>query len=222
MSKIQKRPYKKAFKAQNQMVLYKRPKFVSLTNPPTKPMKPEKKNIDVLTTTLVSPGAVNQQWSVPFLINGIAQGSSPNNRIGRKITMKSLQLKYTAIVGATVRVLTVYDKQTNGILPATIDILQGNSSVPPLADFNAMPNLSNGNRFVVISDEIMNDMYSTDVANGQCYRKINLETEYFNNITGVISDISTGSIYIMMCPVTIIATPTAIGTFSSRIRYTDV
>lgn len=212
MSKIQKRPYKKAFKAQNQMVLYKRPKYVSLTNPPNKPMKPEKKNVDNLNVTVNSVGLT---WTGGQPLNLLATGAGANQRVGRTITMKSLQIR---VVGptSTIRVLVVYDTQPNGSGPATNDVITS------VSDFNAYPNLSNDKRFIVLVDEIHHDMYSVDLPAASIYRKINLDTHFNTGTTGVIADITTGSMLLFVGTVAVIAPAVPQYTYSSRIRYTDV
>lgn len=222
MSKIQKRPYKKAFPQKNQMVLYKRPKYVSLTNPPTKPMRPEKKNIDItfasVSTLGASPGTY---WCAPYLINGTGTGAGATGRIGRKFLMKSMQLRYQGVVGQTTRCMIIYDKQTNGALPSLADIFA--TATGGFAEFSAMMNPAYVQRFVVLVDEQIDPFYATDIPISRAvYRKINLETEYFSVSGGSITDIATGALYLVMAQQTSTSTPTPIGTFTSRIRFTDV
>lgn len=69
------------------------------------------------------------------LINGVAQGLDNINRVGRKTTAKSIEVKGTYVYNGedtssgaspldplTVRWAIVLDKQPNGVLPAYIDI----------------------------------------------------------------------------------------------------
>jgi len=215
MSKIQKRPYKKAFKAQNQMVLYKRPKYVSLTNPPSKPLKPEKKNVDIQVGNALSVGS--GVWTNPQILNLLGNGAGPTARIGRKVTMKSLQMRFNAASGnQALRVLICYDKQTNGALPSITDV------VTNINDFNALPNLGNNQRFVVLVDQIFISISNIQAIAETLYRKINLDSEYFATATSTIADMSTGSVFLMVASIQ----PPAIGvtqcTYTSRIRFTDV
>lgn len=215
MQPIKKRPYKKAFKAQNQMVLYKRPKYVSLTNPPSKPMKLEKKNVDILSGNTLSVGT--GVWTNPQILNLLGNGAGPTARIGRRVTMKSLQIRFTAVAGnQAMRLMVCYDKQTNGALPAITDVVTSSG------DFNAVQNLGNNQRFVVLCDQIFISISNVQAIADTIYRKINLDSEYFATATSTIADMSTGSVFIMVASLQ----PPAIGvtqcSFTSRIRFTDV
>lgn len=200
------------------MVMYRTPsQFNSLTNPPQARIWPEKKNIDVEGST----GNVTA-WSELDLLNPIAQGSSANgNRIGRKVQMKSLVFRYVASTSAyptDIRILIIYDKQSDGLAPDIAQVLQG---APPT--YNAPMNLTNSDRFVVLADEIDNTFaggQSVYSRSGKIYRKINLPQHYTNAITGTVADITSGAIWVM--------TSTSSGGggagigYYSRIRYTDV
>lgn len=100
-----------------------------------------------LSTTVASAGAVT-------LINGVAQGTDYTDRIGRKITMKSIFSKFFLLPNSTtnqvngniVRVMVFYDTQTNAAAPTVADVLQ-------TAAYDAPINLSNRDRFKVILDK---------------------------------------------------------------------
>jgi len=64
-----------------------------------------------------------------ILLNGVAQGATQYNRIGNKIAMKSIRIRGQIINLLTVvqnylRIVVVYDKQTNGALPNSSVVLQ--------------------------------------------------------------------------------------------------
>jgi len=92
------------------------------------------------------------------LLNGIVQGAAQYNRIGNKIAMKSLRVRGQIISIATGvqtygRILFVYDKQTNGTVPASNIVLQtrisdGTTSTGAFAELN-MDYLE---RFVILRD----------------------------------------------------------------------
>ena len=92
-------------------------------------------------------------------LNLIRAGSSFFNRIGRRIEMKSLHFKglisplRTVAAGDYVRVMIVYDSQTNGAPPNISDILQdtdqaGANSTNSYSSIN----LNNRDRFKVLCD----------------------------------------------------------------------
>ena len=110
---------------------------------------PELKTIDVSTTT-ISPVAVA---GATVLLNGVAQGSDYTNRIGRKVLLKSMLfranmypvLNTASPIGNTIRLLLVYDSQTNGALAAVADVLNAATYLQPT-------NLNNRDRFRILLD----------------------------------------------------------------------
>lgn len=118
----------------------------------------------VVSNATGAPGgaalACNSTGSI-IPLNLISAGSSFFNRIGRKVEMKSLLLEInlnpvSAVrnCGAdTLRILVVYDRQTNGATPAITDILQdteqnGTNTTAPTSNIN----LNNRDRFQIIRD----------------------------------------------------------------------
>lgn len=181
----------------------------------------ERKYTDVdsaITVPLAAP-----TFSAGVLLNSIAQGTSASERIGRKLTMKSLFLRHshelnpTSTGGSPLRVLVVYDKQANAAAPAITDILQ-------VDDFQSPNNLSNRDRFVTLIDEIM-DVVSANAnvtAADTNYKSINLEMLYNAGTTGAIGSITSGSMYLFVAQTGNIATTASVYDFYTRVRYTDV
>jgi len=173
-------------------------------------------NITASVSTFTTPGGV-------FLLNGLAPGSSANQRIGRKVVMKSVYLRGYFAMGATstggspFRVLVVYDKQANATAFATTDVLVQD-------DFRAANNISNRDRFVVLADRMVDYIGTGDktVAHFEIFKKINLETMFNAGSAGSIGDITSGSIYVMFAQTGFIATAPATVNWFSRVRYTDV
>jgi hypothetical protein len=177
---------------------------------------PERKSVDTVSSFAT---ALTSSFATPQLLNGVAQGSNSNERIGRKTTTKSVLLNYTFTPNAPAsqtRILVVYDKQANGAAPIAGDILFSNSFLSPT-------NLGNADRFVILMDEISDSAQSSAIdISGKRYLKCNLET-CWSGTGGAIANILSGSIYIMAANN---ADPT-IGVvascyFHARIRYTDV
>lgn len=116
--------------------------------------KGEIKSLDLAGTTYT----LNSTASITPL-NLIRAGTSFFNRIGRKVEMKSLHFKAfiqpirTVAASDYVRVMIVYDSQTNGALPAISDIIQdtdqsGTNNTTALSSTN----LNNRDRFRVLCD----------------------------------------------------------------------
>ena len=120
---------------------------------------PEKKNIDTDMTMAsgISVAIAATSWSVSPLLNGVAEGTTPSTRIGRKITLKSIQLVWTARFptaatgGCTLRFRIVYDKQANGAAPSAISMFQTDSYYAP-------NNLGNADRYITVVDHITDSM----------------------------------------------------------------
>jgi len=157
------------------------------------------------------------------LLNGLVPGSTASQRIGRKVTIKSLLVRYswglatTSTGGSPLRILIVYDKQANAVAPAITDILLTDT-------FHSANNLSNRDRFVTISDIITDPVSTGDsfAVAGVIYKKLNLETMYNAGTAGTIGDISSGSIYMFVAQTGRIATASPEFSSTVRIRYTDV
>jgi len=108
---------------------------------------PERKAIDTFTT--FAPGLLSA-FTTPQVLNLMAQGSSGADRVGRKALIKSVQWRgvfFTNQPACQHRVVVIYDKQANSALPSLTTIFTSNSFTSPL-------NLSNSDRFVVISDTV--------------------------------------------------------------------
>lgn len=195
------------------MVLYRKPYQFSLTNPPFKKTPIEKKNVDITGSIGVVSGGL---WSEVDCLNVLPQGTSGGERIGRKIQLRSLLIRWNVSLNAiatAVRILVVYDKQGDSAIAPTIP------SILATNNFNSPMAMGQSERFIVLADEINNCQVSDGYRAGQMYRKINLP-EHFLNAGGTIADISSGGIYIMCCALN---APTGAGIgYYSRIRYTDV
>lgn len=145
----------------------------------------------------------------PLLLNGIGIGNDYDNRIGRQVHFKSIQMKlmlhpydstYLAYEGFSIRILVVLDKQSNGALPALTDVMSlGLTILNPVS----LTNLNTRNRFQVLVDEVMdmplcsisNNMYGgyTNYPILDLYRPLSITTTYSGS-TSAISDIATNSI----------------------------
>lgn len=94
--------------------------------------RPELKAVDTTTATAY-PALSTQQILVP---NNIVPGTGQWNRIGKKVSMKSLELRWAWMMNpiaaptnptptVTARMAIVYDRQPTGAAPAPSDLWQG-------------------------------------------------------------------------------------------------
>lgn len=183
----------------------------------------ELKTIDsTATTNIATTGLVNT-------ISGVAAGTDYNNRIGRKIMMRSLLIRMTlepiattsAPTGDVVRVIVFYDTQTNGVLPTIAQLLQNSQFDDPL-------NLDNRDRFRIIMDKFIGMNPVTYTAGALTagapvvktltkYRKFKLEG-IFSGVTSTVGSIATGGIFIAYISKN--GTLTNI-TWDARVRFID-
>lgn len=203
----------------NDLPIKKRKDQVNLVNPKrSSNKKPEKKNIDQDTAAMVTFG---QSTANLQLLNGIAQGATENQRIGRSVDMVSMTYKWVGAVAPTttgaspLRLLIVYDKQPNGVALTALNVLQVDS-------IESLMNLSFSKRFIILVDE---EIESVGTAGPQAwfkkgYRSLNLPAEFTGN-GGTVASIETGSVYALVYQTggLLIASPNS--QLYTRIRYID-
>ena len=170
----------------------------------------EKKVIDINTTAY----PVESTGTQLQLLNGCVPGSQNYNRIGRKIFMRSLQIRgavnltdTTAGTNVVFRMVIVYDKQSNGSAPTWANIMTSqNIAGTTASDCFAMVNLDNRDRFVILRDKMfipgaIDNTATQTYAMGPGtivlneYIPLKLETIYNAGTAGTIGDITSGSLY---------------------------
>lgn len=184
----------------------------------------EKKTVDVNATNI---NLVNTE-SVT-LLNGIATGTDFTDRVGRKVILKSLFIRWAVVpqdqtvTDNTCRMCIVYDSQTNGAAPTYSDVFkEGN----PLSQLN----LNNRDRFQVLWDKCIQMSYLNNtatqalsgnktVANGKKFKPLKHEM-IFGGTAATVSSIQTGSIY-LICLGSAVANAGHVFAFTSRIRFVD-
>jgi len=176
----------------------------------TYPHTGELKAIDTAVTVQVnSTGEFN-------LLNGCVQGTDFDNRVGRKILIKSIYIRgrvqTEASTGALttgtntpaqlVRMIVFVDAQANGAAPTATQLLV-------TAQAGSQLNLDNRERFRVLIDKqwsldpvVYNNTATQSVvaASNQMrtikkYKKCNIETIYNAGVAGTIGDIASNSLY---------------------------
>lgn len=175
---------------------------------------PELKNVDVGGTVSSTVAGLFNNPGAGALLNGVAQGTTENQRVGRKIQMKSLLINWaldnSATVGEGFRILVVYDKQPSGGFPLATDILFSTS------ELSAMQ-LNNADRFIVLHNEFINQNGTACATIGSFYVKMGLDAVY-TSTGALIANMNTGSIYLMFANAT---TASRTLNFFSRVRYLD-
>ncbi len=173
----------------------------------------EFKVIDTNTT-----GTISATPSVA-LINATIQGDDFDNRGGRIIRMKSIQLALTAHMHASatstfVRCAIVLDKQPNEALPVFADIWSGG------ATSFGFRNLDGRKRFWILYDQVM---LMGDQENAprhlEFYKKIDAKTVYDDSNVGSIVDLNTNSLMLWLWSSEATNVPT-VGR-ATRVRFVD-
>lgn len=160
------------------------------------------------------------------LINTIPQGAGTSQRVGKRVTLKSLQCRGYSFAGSTANfndgaIIIVYDKRPNGSLPAIADILVSASST----SFN---NDVNSGRFRILKREdfflMGNSTTPTDssgCSNDFFFSLKGLPQVFKAAGTGAIDDIEEGAIYVITVGSNTAGTGAATANLGFRVRYYD-
>lgn len=201
----------------------------------------ETKGVDTpLTVNAISTTAIFT------LLNPTLQGTALQNRIGRKISLKSVGIRgfirqYQGGAAASfdyLRCMLVYDRQPNGAAPVIADLLldvdsTGAATTTSLSGLN----LANADRFKIIRDMYWKvDDTDGNVVGAQpaCvttdftrfafkeYAKLNnMETHCNGGNAGTIADINTGALWFVTLGLAAGANSQYSAEFTARVRYTD-
>lgn len=197
---------------------------------------PERKWIDINYA-----GYAPTTTAIVTLLNGNVPGATSLTHVGRKLVMKSVQIKgdisiISDIAGTTyARQVLVYDRDQSGTpaTPAAITWAEVYSSVNAAGTVDssafAMRNLNFRDRFVVISDRsfelgpletgaTISYTGSPQGALVDYYTTLNMETIYNGGTAGTVADIQSGALWLLTI------TDTAGGTqlnCAMRVRFSD-
>lgn len=162
------------------------------------------------------------------LIPTIAQGASVNQRVGKKVMLKNLQIRGQVQAGtagtiADYAVIIVYDRRPTGSLPAVTDILV-------TANSNSFNNDANSGRFKIIrrwdgvvlsaSGAPTNSLAAVDFS--QFIKLKGLPMVFKAAGTGAIGDIEEGALYILTVGSQAAGTAAASAPLAFRTRFVDV
>lgn len=162
------------------------------------------------------------------LLNTVAQGAAITQRVGKKISLQSLQCRGVAFAGtagtiADGTIMIVYDRRPTGSLPAVTDILDTASS----ASFNKD---DNAQRFRILKrvDNVFIGNSTTPSTGAEAITAdffLNLKglpTVYKSVGTGAIGDIEEGALYLVTVGSVAAGTTAATASLGFRIRFVDM
>jgi len=196
-----------------------------------RPNRLELKAFDVVAANTPFPAAGGS-----LILNAVPLGTDYFQRVGRKITMKSLHIKGTIVptqaVGADyLRVMIIYDAQCNKALPATNNLILLDANAAPATTSFSEINLNNRERFKILRDKrfaspgcasttVGLNLDQTMCMNINEFIKLKgLDTMYDATNGGTAADITSGSLFILL-----ISTNTNNlwnFNFQTRLRYYD-
>jgi len=161
------------------------------------------------------------------LIATIAQGTSVQQRVGKKVMLKSMQMRGLASAGTAATIndiayLIVYDRRPTGSLPAITDILSSASS-------RAQNNDDNTGRFrilkrkdIVLVGNSTTPTTGRESINQDWFLKLNKPEVFKAAGTGAIGDIEEGAMYLVTVGSVAAGTGAATLTCTIRTRFVDV
>ncbi len=144
--------------------------------------------------------------------NLIPQGTSEKERIGRKCVVRSINWRFNMVLPTTVtaaettdtvRIILYLDKQTNGVVAGTTDILEA-------ADYQSFNNLANKGRFRTLMDRTYTLTcgagsgrgttdtlsYAAASENDTFFKNVNIPLE-FDSTAGAITELKSNNIGVM-------------------------
>lgn len=193
--------------------------FNTYTNPVYP--RPEVKYTDTTQGTLLAPLPITSAGITPLSLNNVGMSAPPINRIGAQIATKSIYYNLVFNFGAStvpivIRHVLVWDRQSNGVLPAYADVFSATGLL-----ITSPLQLTNRNRFVILADDRLTlSPQGDNIRFLTGYRKINQLTTF--EPTGTNNMPYTGNLVVMMVsdePTTGTTQPTYYGTW--RCRFID-
>ncbi len=166
----------------------------------------------------------------------IGQDTTEQGRIGRKVTVRSINIRYKVTLGEqdavasfppadSLRFVVYLDKQCNGAVATATGI----TGILANTDMRSFNNLANKSRFTILMDRVFSPNNSVGASDGaglvsvagsqwnySWYKKVNIPIEY-NATAGAITEIRSNNIGMML-----IGETSQIG-FDARVRvrYSD-
>lgn len=173
--------------------------------------------------TDLSSDAVCSNGALIACINPCSQGTDIGTRVGRQITMKSVQIRGEFLPNGTnpgdlVFWAVVYDRQTNTAAPGWADVYTTSALQPQLR------NLDNRKRFKVLgSGYIALPKAGADLkfTPFEFYRKLNHPVEFNATNGGTVLDIVSGGLFFLIRGASASGDDDYSIQAASRVRYSD-
>lgn len=180
-------------------------------------------DLDDTAITFNSTGSLQLIYTIP-------QGTSVTTRVGKKIQVKSLQIRGYANTGTTQTQATtgwmyvIYDKQPTGSLPVITDIFEQISQTALLNDNNSDRFLVLFKKQFVFSGQVDDPALHTDqtIHPIDFYMKLHHKVVYKALGTGAIADFNYGAMYLVTFGDLASGTASPTGEVSLRTRFFDV
>jgi len=181
--------------------------------------------------TAAGGDAIIRAGGTVYCLNHMVQGNDVNQRDGRQITMKSIDLRcFVSVSVGYTRLLLVYDKQTNGVAPDLDDVINqiGAAGDGYLKGHIAPRQLNNRERFTILWDKLIASVTGEIVQNSKddptnfpsYYKACSLSTTFGGN-AGDVTDILTGGLFLLaFSNLDAGSNPPAL-MFNSRVRFYD-
>ena len=159
------------------------------------------------------------------IINGSNAGDASYEHIGKSVSGQSLALEcefsqpQTDASASVIRLLVIYDRQSNGAYPLIGDLLANNASAPT---FDAGINIGYRERFAVLRDQqFILDPASALTHHYETYIRKQTDTNYIGT-SNAIASIGSGAIYLVSFYLQLLGTTAPIMVSRhSRFRYYD-
>lgn len=176
-------------------------------------------NVEYKVKDLVATATPSTSGSLS-LLNGLTKGDDYNNRDGRQVRWKSIQmyLRSTLHASATntsIRVIIFIDKQASETAPTAAALLD----LTTASAVDAFRNLSNRKRFVIIADKrvVINTNYPEKTT--RLYKRLDMKQIFDDSDAGTVSDITTNSLYVLFLSDEATNVPSIVHNF--RLRFID-
>lgn len=155
-----------------------------------------------------------------ILLNGLSNGDDYNDRDGRSVRFKSIQVQTRTLLNPSstntvFRMILFLDKQANAGSPAVTELLD----VSTAARTDAFRNLDYRKRYVILKDKrfTINSDYPEKIVD--FYKKLDMKTIYDDSSTSTINDITTNSLYLYLVSDEVTNTPATL--YNVRLRFID-
>jgi len=176
-------------------------------------------NVEYKVKDLVATATPSTSGSLT-LLNGLTKGDDYNNRDGRQVRWKSIQMYLRSTIHASatntsIRAIIFIDKQASETAPTVASLLD----ITTASGVDAFRNLSNRKRFVILADKRVTLNTDFPEKTTRYYKKIDMKQIFDDSDAGTVSDVTTNSLYVLFISDEATNVPNVIHNF--RLRFID-